>query len=87
MSLSDRRTISEPGSPADYVIPACKDLRQGSQMMLMIRINYVRRNQTSFTRKCVRTVHEIQEGVRFVLAINISRWGKKIQKVLIESSY
>ena len=49
-------------------------------MMLMIRINYVRRNQTSFTRKCVRTVHEIQEGVRFVLAINISRWGKKNPK-------
>jgi hypothetical protein len=64
LSLLDRITICEPGSPADYVIPACKNFTQGSQKMLMIRINYIRRNQTSFTGKCVRTFHEIQEGVR-----------------------
>jgi hypothetical protein len=55
--------ICEPDSSADYVIPACKDLTQGSQKMLMIRINYIRSYQTSFTSKCVRTLHEIQEGV------------------------
>jgi len=64
LSLPDRRTICELGSPADYIIPACKDLTQGSQKPLMIRINYVRSYQTSFTGKCVRTLHEIQEGVR-----------------------
>lgn len=63
MSLPDRRTICKPGSPVDCIIPACKDLTQGSRNMLMICINYVRSYETSFTGKFVRTLHDIQEDV------------------------